>query len=67
MFLGQGEEHHPLKCCRCNSILGSVAVEDSSLDVLDITDHAFSIHLYKHSITLRSSNLFRYGFSYSVF
>lgn len=64
--LGQGEEHHPLKCCRCNSILGNVTVEDSSPDVLDISD-AFSIHLYKHSISLRSSNLFRYGLSYAMY
>ena len=41
-------------------------VEDSSLDVLDVNcSEAFSIHLYKHSISLRSSNLFRYGLSYS--
>lgn len=64
MFLGQGEEHHLLKCFRCSSILGSVTVEDSSLDMLDTSD-TFSIHLYKHGISLRSSNLFRYGLSNS--
>ena len=64
MFLGQGEERRPLKCCRCRSTLGSVTVEDSSLDMLDTSD-AFSINLYKHAISLRSSNLFRYGLSNS--
>jgi len=64
MFLGQGEEHRPLTCCRCSSTLGNVKVEDSSLDVLDTCD-AFSIHLYKHGISLRSSNLFKYGLSNS--
>lgn len=53
-----GEEHCPLTCCRCSSTLGNVKVEDSSLDMLDTTD-AFSIHLYKHGISLRSSNLFK--------
>ena len=62
MFICQGEEHHLLKCFRCSSTLGSVhvTVEDSSLHMLDTRD-AFSIHLYKHGISLRSSNLFRYG------
>ncbi|XP_020600935.1 E3 ubiquitin-protein ligase E3D-like [Orbicella faveolata] len=61
-----GEEHCPLKCCRCNSILGNIMVEDSGLDVLDVNcSDAFSIHLYKHSVSLRSSNLFRYCLSYS--
>ena len=66
MFLGQGEQHHLLKCFRCSSRLGHVhvRVEDSSLDMLDTSD-AFSIHLYKHGISLRSSNLFRYGLSNS--
>lgn len=66
LSLGQGEEHCPLKCCRCNSILGNIMVQDSSLDVLDVNcSDAFSIHLYKHSVSLRSSNLFRYCLSYS--
>jgi len=35
-------------------------VEDSGLDVLDVNcSDAFSIHLNKHSVSLRSSNLFR--------
>ena len=40
-------------------------MEDISLDVLDVNcSDEFSIHLYKHSISLRSSNLFRYGLCY---
>ena len=62
LSLGQGVEQRPLKCCRCNSILGSVMVEDISIDALDVNcSDGFSIQLYKHSISLRSSNLFRYG------
>ncbi|KAL9969700.1 hypothetical protein ACROYT_G021951 [Oculina patagonica] len=56
--ISPGKEHHFLRCCRCSSILGSVAAEDSSPDVLDFSD-AFSIYLYKHSISLSCSNLFR--------
>lgn len=65
LSLGQGDEYCPLKCCRCNSILGSIAMEDICLDALDVNcSDGFSIHLYKHTISLRSSSLFRYGLCY---
>lgn len=55
-----GDEYCPLKCCRCNSILGSIVMEDISLNALDVNcSDGFSIHLYKHTISLRSSSLYR--------
>ncbi|KAJ7378478.1 E3 ubiquitin-protein ligase E3D [Desmophyllum pertusum] len=56
--ISAGEEHHLIKCCRCNTIIGNVRVESSSPDVLEFSD-ASSIYLYKHRISLRCSTLFR--------
>ena len=40
-------------------MLESVGAEDVSIDVLDFSE-TFSIYLYKHSISLTCTNLFRY-------
>ena len=55
----QGEELHLLKCRRCNAILGNVMIEDASFNLLEFIN-VTSIHFYKHKISLRHSNLFRY-------
>ena len=60
-FAFQGEELLSLKCSRCNAIVGNVCTEDRSRDSLELMSDN-SIHLHKHKISTRHSNLFRYGY-----
>lgn len=53
-----GEELLSLKCSRCNAIVGNVCTEDRSRDSLELMSDN-SIHLHKHKISTRHSNLFR--------
>jgi len=52
------EEDQLIKCSRCNTILGNIASEDTRLEPLEF-NNVSSIHLYKHKLCLRNSNLFR--------
>ncbi|KAM7434616.1 E3 ubiquitin-protein ligase E3D [Porites harrisoni] len=55
-----GEEHYQIKCCRCNSVLGSGSTEEKNHSSLHMELRDFnSINLHKHSISLRHSHLFR--------
>ena len=61
-FFVQGEEHYQIKCCRCNSVLGSGSTEEKNHSSLHMELRDFnSINLHKHSISLRHSHLFRYS------
>lgn len=54
----KGNEDQVIECCRCKTTLGCIRADSV---VMDLSDVESSIYLYKYTVSLRFSNLFRYS------
>ena len=54
----KGNQDQVIECCRCKTTLGCIHADSV---VMDLSDVESSIYLYKHTVSLRFSNLFRYS------